>query len=116
SCLRPGRQPEGMRGQRLVEIVVILGTCAFLFLMPLGGWLLLSAEGDPIPFWGLQLPSAPIAPSETLADQIKALHETGGTIGYFLIGLHAVAALYHHYVVRDDTLKRMLPHRDQVEP
>ena len=31
------------------------------------------------------------------------------TAGYFLIGLHAAAALYHHYIRRDDTLKRMLP-------
>ena len=37
------------------------------------------------------------------------LHELIGTAGHFLIGLHAAAALYHHYVVRDDTVKRMLP-------
>ena len=29
--------------------------------------------------------------------------------GYWLIGLHAVAALFHHYVLRDQTLRRMLP-------
>ena len=29
--------------------------------------------------------------------------------GYFLIGLHAAAALFHHYVRKDDTLVRMLP-------
>jgi len=33
-------------------------------------------------------------------------------VGYWLIGLHAAAALFHHYVVRDDTLRRMLPLRD----
>ena len=32
-----------------------------------------------------------------------------GTLGYWLIGLHAVAGLYHHYVVRDNTLLRMMP-------
>jgi len=35
-----------------------------------------------------------------------------GTTGYFLIGLHAVAALYHHYIKRDNTLTRMLPERE----
>ncbi len=30
-------------------------------------------------------------------------------VGYFLIGLHAAAALFHHYVMRDNTLARMLP-------
>jgi cytochrome b561 len=32
-------------------------------------------------------------------------------VGYFLIGLHALAALFHHYVSRDNTLTRMLPGR-----
>lgn len=34
-----------------------------------------------------------------------------GTFGYFLVGLHAAAALFHHYVERDNTLLRMLPVR-----
>ncbi|WP_370300565.1 cytochrome b/b6 domain-containing protein, partial [Rheinheimera baltica] len=32
-----------------------------------------------------------------------------GTLGYVLIGVHAVAALFHHYILRDTTLSRMLP-------
>ncbi|MDP3738336.1 MAG: cytochrome b [Hyphomonadaceae bacterium] len=79
-----------------------------LLAMPLAGWLILSAEAEPIRFWGLQLPSL-IGADEKLAEQIQEIHETGGTIGYFLIGLHAAAALFHHFAVKDDTLKRMLP-------
>lgn len=30
-------------------------------------------------------------------------------LGYFLIGAHAVAALVHHFYVRDNTLLRILP-------
>jgi cytochrome b561 len=47
-----------------------------------------------------------------VAGWAKELHETCGTVGYFLIGLHAVAALVHHCVLRDNTLRRMLPSRD----
>jgi cytochrome b561 len=79
--------------------------------MPLTGWLLLSAAGKPIPFFGLQLPAL-IAENKDLASQIKEIHEAVGTTGYFLIGLHAVAALYHHYIKRDNTLTRMLPERE----
>ena len=32
--------------------------------------------------------------------------------GYFLIGLHAAAALFHHYFIHDNTLRRMLPSRN----
>ena len=53
------------------------------------GWLALSAEGDPIPFFGLHLPPL-MAQSEALKETIKDIHETGGTVGYFLIGLSAV--------------------------
>jgi len=79
--------------------------------MPLGGWVLLSASGKPIPFFGLQLPAL-LGENKGLADLIKEIHETGGTVGYFLVGFHATAALFHHYIKRDDTLVRMLPARD----
>jgi cytochrome b561 len=72
--------------------------------------LLLSAEGKPIPFFGWQLPSL-VLENRGLAEQIKDLHETIGGIGYFLIGAHVLAALYHHYVLHDTTLLRMLPGR-----
>ena len=44
-----------------------------------------------------------------LGGQIKEVHELVGTIGYFLIGTHAAAALFHHYLKRDNTLRAMLP-------
>ncbi len=75
--------------------------------LPVAGWLILSAAGKPIPFFSLTLPPL-IAESKTAADLIKEIHEAGATVGYFLIGLHAAAALFHHYVLGDSTLKGML--------
>ena len=87
----------------------------FMMGMPLAGWLagwlLLSAEGKPIPFFGLQLPAL-IGENKDLTELIKDIHATSGTVGYFLIGLHASAALFHHYVLKDNTLLRILPKRD----
>lgn len=77
---------------------------------PLAGWLILSAAGKPIPFFGLELPPL-VDKNPDLAGQIKELHELAGTAGYWLIGLHAAAGLFHHYVSRDNTLTRMLPGR-----
>lgn len=81
---------------------------ALMIAMPLLGWLALSAEGDPVPFFGLSLPPL-VAPNEGLAEQVEELHETLGVAGYWLIGLHTAAALFHHYGLRDATLRRMLP-------
>lgn len=79
-----------------------------MFGMPIAGWIILSAEGDPVPFFGLELPPL-VAPDEALAKQVEEIHETAGTAGYYLIGLHAAAALFHHYIRRDNALTRMLP-------
>ncbi|MDZ5602232.1 cytochrome b [Pseudomonas sp. RP23018S] len=83
---------------------------ALLIGLPLAGWLMLSAAGKPIPFYGLELPAL-IDQNPDLAKFIKGWHERIGTWGYWLIGLHAVAGLYHHWVRRDNTLVRMLPYK-----
>lgn len=80
----------------------------FMISMPLLGWLAVSAKGDSILFFGTQLPLL-IGRDKALYSTLKEIHETIGTIGYYLIGLHAAAALYHHYVTRDNTLLRILP-------
>jgi cytochrome b561 len=77
-----------------------------MVLMPLVGWAALSARGKAIPFFGLSLPAL-MAEDKALGSQIMEVHELGGNLGYFLIGGHAAAALFHHYFVKDNTLLRM---------
>jgi cytochrome b561 len=83
-----------------------LALYAIMLLMPLVGWAALSAFGKPIPFFGLELPAL-MAPDKELGRTIMEVHELGGNLAYFLIGGHALAALYHHYVMKDNTLRRM---------
>ncbi len=104
----PRIEPPAGRRQLAAARAMHLVLYAFMIAMPLLGWLALSAGGKPIPFFGLELPAL-IGPSKGMASTFKEVHETIGTIGYYLIGLHALAALIHHYIMRDDTLARMLP-------
>ncbi len=106
----PDIRPEPPGWQQLSAKLLHLALYALMIGMPMTGWLLLSATGKPIPFFGLELPAL-VGESKELATQLKEIHELGGTAGYYLIGLHAAAALYHHYILRDDTLTRMLPIR-----
>jgi len=46
-------------------------------------------------------------PAMAQARLVKEVHEWLGNLGYALIGGHAVAALWHHYGMRDNTLRRM---------
>ncbi len=95
----PVWQDKAAQAAHLLLYVLMVG-------MPVLGWLLLSTGGKPIPFFGLELPAL-LAPDKALSRQIKDLHELGGNLGYALIAGHALAALWHHYLVRDNTLTRM---------
>ncbi|MBX3694310.1 MAG: cytochrome b [Steroidobacteraceae bacterium] len=108
----PPITPQPPAWQHSFALAMHLALYAFLVVMPLLGWLTLSAKGKPIPFFGLQLPAL-IGTDKPLAENLEEIHEFIGTLGYYLIGLHTVAALAHHYLMRDDTLLRMLPWRDR---
>jgi cytochrome b561 len=76
--------------------------------MPIAGWLVLSGEGKVIPFYGLSLPAL-MTENKQSAEYIENIHKTVGSYAYYLIALHAIAVLYHHYIKMDNTLIRMLP-------
>ncbi len=106
----PGIEPAPPRWQALLAKLAHVALYVLMIGMPLAGWMILSAEGKPIPFFGLDLPPL-IMQSKAVAEWANEIHETGGNVGYFVIGLHSIAALYHHYFLRDNTLRRMLPRR-----
>lgn len=106
--LAPPIEPAPPVWQLRLALLLKIALYVLMVGLPLLGWLLLSAKGQVIPFFGLQLPAL-MAENKDTASWIKEIHETGATAGYFLVGLHALAALYHHYLLRDNTLRRMLP-------
>lgn len=108
----PAITPAPPAWQQRFALAMHVSLYAFLVVMPLLGWLTLSAKGRVIPFFGLELPPL-LAPDKGLAGRLEDVHEFIGTLGYWLIGLHAAAALLHHHVLRDDTLRRMLPARSR---
>jgi P-type Ca2+ transporter type 2C len=111
----PQIKSESPKWQKLSSRIIKLALYALMIVMPLAGWLILSAEGKTIQFFGLQLPAL-VNENKNLAELIQEIHETVGTVGYFLIGLHAAAALFHHYVLRDNILRRMLPTKLSLSP
>jgi len=80
----------------------------YIFVQPLLGLLALNAAGHllELPALGLTVPAL-MAPDAALKGAIKEVHETIGTAFYLVIGLHAMAALFHHYMLGDNTLRRM---------
>ena len=81
---------------------------AFLLVMPLLGWLIVSAEGKDVSFYFMTFPSL-ISENKELAHTLEDWHELLGEVGYWVIGGHAAMALYHHYIKHEPTFKRMTP-------
>lgn len=106
----PEVKPPISLTQRRLNTAMQVALYVFMIVMPLLGWLVLSAAGRPIPFFEFDVPAL-WSQDLALADKAKGIHETIGMIGYLLIGLHAANALFRHYVVRDNTLLRILPNR-----
>ena len=82
---------------------------ALMFAIPLTGWLYNSAAGFPLQWFRLVNLPALCATNPTLKPFAKEAHETAVAILITLASLHAVAALKHHFVDRDGTLRAMLP-------
>ena len=95
--------------QKVIARLVHLCLYALLLALPVSGWLMSSAAGFPISFLGLfDLPD--LVRANDL--QFRALVLVHRWLAYGLMALtalHAGAALQHHFVARDDTLKKMLP-------
>lgn len=85
---------------------------ALLLALPMTALLALGSEGHPLTLLGGvrvdQMPWIANSPLAGLADW-GDVHEFLGDAIMWLAGLHAVAALYHHFVLKDGVLRSMLP-------
>ena len=82
---------------------------ALLIAIPVLGILLTWLRGDTLSFFGLFTIPAPFQPDRDTARTIRELHSLSANGILILAGIHALAALWHHFVRKDDVLERMLP-------
>lgn len=82
---------------------------ALLLAMPISGWVVNSAAGFPLQWFGLVDLPAITGTDQDLRGLAQDLHEWMFWALVTLATLHAAAALYHHLFVGDATLARMLP-------
>jgi len=92
---------------KAVQLVVYI----LFFALPLtsitGAWL----EGHPLTLLG-NIQIAPLlAKSHETGKTIAEIHSWLGDAILWLAGLHTVAALYHHFILKDSVRASMLPHK-----
>lgn len=86
-----------------------LALYALLIMMPLSGITLSQAAGYPVMVYDLfALPNI-ISKNLELSKTAVMIHTYGAFALIGLLGLHASAALYHHFVLKTNVLRRMLP-------
>ena len=107
---RPPTMLAGMaRWQEISAQLVHLGLYALMLAVPLSGWLMSSALGFPVVLFGvLPLPDL-IAANKATGELLKTVHEVLNYTLLSLVLLHVLAALHHHFILHDATLRRILP-------
>lgn len=109
--------PEDLTAfERIAARFTHWGLYAILIAMPLTGWVIVSASplGIPTVLYGLvKLPHigfiAARPDKAAIEDVASTVHEVLAWCGIALVALHAGAALRHHFWLKDDVMRRMLP-------
>ena len=105
----PPIEPVPMaNSMRLAARLGHLGLYALMVVVPVVGLLAVWSKGRTVGFFGLPLPS-PLALDRNAAKWLEDAHEISAHGLLALAGLHATVALIHHVVLKDQTLRRMLP-------
>jgi cytochrome b561 len=105
---RPPALPEAMSPpMRLAAHAGHAALYGLMIVIPLSGWLMSSAKGVQTVWFGvLPIPDL-IGRDKELGNLLKEAHEALNWLLMFTLGGHLSAALWHHFVLKDDTLRRM---------
>ena len=79
-----------------------------MFAMPVSGYIMSDAGGYHPNWFGLEVPIV-TGPNPALATNLNLFHEYAAYAIWALLAAHVGGALYHHVIVKDNTLRRMLP-------
>jgi cytochrome b561 len=96
--------------QQVAARFVHLCFYALMFALPITGWLMSSVSGFPVYLWFDRFPVPDLVGLDP--SQFRFYIDLHRWLAYAFLALlvaHSAAALAHHFLYRDDTLRKMLP-------
>lgn len=100
--------PDGMPGwQRAAATLVHWGLYIAVYVQLIAGALIVGTGGKPLPFFGLFSIPLPIAENHDKHEFWEEIHEFTWKIIAVLLVVHVLAALYNHFVAKNDVVRRM---------
>ncbi len=115
SMVNPVPAPSGTVSQLVHRIASIWHYLlyAVMFIMPISGYVMSMAGGHKFSWFGVfDLPMF-IGKNKALGELAEGVHSVTALCIIILMGGHILGALWHHFVVKDDTLRRMLPLKEK---
>jgi cytochrome b561 len=97
--------------QRMAAHASHLALYGLILVTPLVGWTMSSARNFPVSWFGLFTFPDLVQPDRARYEFLHDAHEALAMSILVIAALHAAAALKHHFIDRDDVLRRMLPMR-----
>ncbi len=105
----PPHPPDMPRWQRHAANASHWLLYGLTLVIPISGWLMSSASGIKVVYFGLiPLPDL-LEKNKPLAEQLVWVHDALNYLMLAVVVLHVAAALKHHFLDRDDVLNRMVP-------
>jgi cytochrome b561 len=103
----PGHPPGSPGWQRVAAAIVHWGLYLGVFAQIVAGAMAVATGGRALAFFGIFSIPLPVAESDEGHEFWEEIHESLWAVIVALLIVHVLAALYHHFVAKNDVLRRM---------
>jgi cytochrome b561 len=110
-CSRMPPTPSAPRWATRAGHAAHMALYGVMLAQPISGIVFMQAGDKKVIFFGWVLPRI-VESNVALQSNVKEWHLFVGNAFYLLLALHVSAALWHHFMLKNDTLRRMLKLRD----
>lgn len=110
-AVQPVPPPSGAIAPQAARLARVVHASFYVLLIavPLVGWVVASRMGLPVRIFSMTLPPLNVPLPHFMDAGLAGIHQVGGNLLLGLAALHALTAVWHHYVRKHKLIHRMNP-------